>query len=55
MKIVDNLIYLLMGTRSDMAFVVTLLSSFMNKPLKIHIKCIEYSTQQISKSEINDK
>ena len=35
--IVGSLIYLLTGTRPDIAFVVTLLSRFMNKPLKIHM------------------
>ena len=37
-EIIGSLIYLLTGTRPDIAFVVTLLSRFMNKPLQIHMQ-----------------
>ena len=36
-ELVGSLIYLMTGTRPDIAFIVTLLSRFMNKPTKVHM------------------
>ena len=36
-ELIGSLIYLMCGTRPDIAFIVTLLSRYMNKPLKIHM------------------
>ena len=37
-ELVGSLIYLMTGTRPDLAFVVTLLSRFMHKPTEMHMK-----------------